>query len=330
MKKTTLIVAGLVTGLLLVSSARSQSYSIDWHTIDGGGGTSAGGGFSMNATISQFGAGSLTGGGYKLEAGFLGASDAASPVAIFDSTAGASGGVQFATSTTWLAGKFCMGSQSFSLESVTLLLSSQAFLGSPQPSTVRLQIFASDLVSGKPSTNTGVVMSLSGVTNPIVLPLGDEEVPVKWSPAATFTLGANNCYWVVLSVDAGVNVWETASFTMPVGVAAAYGRASSFDSGAIWPNLDNASNFKMLVEGSTILSIPLVIKNVSLLGNTLHFGFPTSVGRSYSIESRTALASGMWIEVPGTMQTGTGADLEVSLPISLSQPQQFFRVKQLP
>jgi hypothetical protein len=330
MKKSTLIVAGLVAGLLLVSSARSQSYSIDWHTIDGGGGTSTGSGFSMNATIGQFGSGPLAGGGYTLEAGFGGASAAAGPVTLFDNTTGENNGAMLATTTSWLAGKLCMGSQSFGLESATLLLSSQTFLGTTQASTVRLQLYANDPIASKPSTNLGVIMNLSGVTNPIFLPLGTEEVRVKWVPATTFTLASNTCYWVVLNVDAGAAVWETASFTLPTGIAATYGRSSSTDAGATWSNPDNANNLKMLVEGNVIPSVPLVIRDIGIFGNALHFSFPTSIGGSYVIESRTGLASGVWAEVPGTLLTSTGAVLEVSLPLSLSQSQQFFRVKQLP
>lgn len=56
---------------LVAVVASAQSYSIDWHTIDGGGGTSAGGGFSVNGTIGQPDAGaSLAGGGFSLAGGF--------------------------------------------------------------------------------------------------------------------------------------------------------------------------------------------------------------------------------------------------------------------
>ena len=48
----------------------AQSYSIDWHTIDSGGGTSAGGGYSMSGTIGQPAVGTMAGGGYTLDGGF--------------------------------------------------------------------------------------------------------------------------------------------------------------------------------------------------------------------------------------------------------------------
>jgi len=50
----------------------AQSYSIDWFTIDGGGGTSTGGVYSVSGTIGQPDAGTLSGGSYTLVGGFWG------------------------------------------------------------------------------------------------------------------------------------------------------------------------------------------------------------------------------------------------------------------
>jgi hypothetical protein len=61
--------------LLFVSSAltlTAQNYQIDWYTIDGGGGTSSGGPFTLSGTIGQPDAGTLSGGNYVLEGGFWG------------------------------------------------------------------------------------------------------------------------------------------------------------------------------------------------------------------------------------------------------------------
>ena len=63
----------IFAALILTSSlgALAQSYSIDWHTIDGGGGTSTGGVYSVSGTISQPDAGStLSGGNYSVTGGF--------------------------------------------------------------------------------------------------------------------------------------------------------------------------------------------------------------------------------------------------------------------
>ena len=57
--------------LLCASSSSAQSYSIDWFTIDGGGGTSTGGVYSVTGTIGQPDAGSpMTGGNFSVTGGF--------------------------------------------------------------------------------------------------------------------------------------------------------------------------------------------------------------------------------------------------------------------
>src|SRR5437660_7389128 len=62
---------------LLVASApftvRAQSYSIDWSTIDGGGGTSTGGVYQVSGTLGQPDAGpTMSGGNYSVDGGFWG------------------------------------------------------------------------------------------------------------------------------------------------------------------------------------------------------------------------------------------------------------------
>lgn len=52
--------------------ARGQTYTIDWSTIDGGGGTSTGVVCSVTGTIGQPDAGTLSGGQYTLQGGFWG------------------------------------------------------------------------------------------------------------------------------------------------------------------------------------------------------------------------------------------------------------------
>jgi hypothetical protein len=59
-----------VVGLMLSAQASFGQYSINWHSIDGGGGTSTGGVFSVSGTIGQPDAGRMSGGAYTLEGGF--------------------------------------------------------------------------------------------------------------------------------------------------------------------------------------------------------------------------------------------------------------------
>jgi hypothetical protein len=50
----------------------SGQYAIDWSTVDGGGGTSAGGVYSLRGSIGQADGGKMSGGGYTLNGGFFG------------------------------------------------------------------------------------------------------------------------------------------------------------------------------------------------------------------------------------------------------------------
>ena len=65
------LVLALGSTTMLLSSAAAQTYSIDWSTIDGGGGTSTGGVYSVSGTIGQPDAGGpMTNGQYSVTGGF--------------------------------------------------------------------------------------------------------------------------------------------------------------------------------------------------------------------------------------------------------------------
>ena len=49
----------------------AAGYSIDWYTIDGGGGETSAGGYSLTSVISQPDAGTGAGGSFTLQGGFL-------------------------------------------------------------------------------------------------------------------------------------------------------------------------------------------------------------------------------------------------------------------
>lgn len=56
--------------LLAALPLGAQNFTLDWFTIDGGGGSSAGGAFAVSGTIGQPDAGAMTGGSYSLTGGF--------------------------------------------------------------------------------------------------------------------------------------------------------------------------------------------------------------------------------------------------------------------
>jgi hypothetical protein len=62
----------LCLALFLGANSFGQAYSIDWFTIDGGGGTSTGGVYSVSGTIGQPDAGHMSGGNFTIDGGFWG------------------------------------------------------------------------------------------------------------------------------------------------------------------------------------------------------------------------------------------------------------------
>jgi len=68
----TRVIVPLFLLLAAACSVQAQSYAIDWQTIDGGGGTSTGGVYSVSGIIGQPDAGAMSGGNFTLQGGFWG------------------------------------------------------------------------------------------------------------------------------------------------------------------------------------------------------------------------------------------------------------------
>ncbi|MBK8001043.1 MAG: hypothetical protein IPK15_20620 [Verrucomicrobia bacterium] len=316
----TLLVAATAT----VVSA--QDYSIDWHSTDGGGGTSTGGGFSVSGTVGQPDANTqpMTNGGFSLTGGFWSITvvpPPAAPITIFDNLTGSDNGIYGLHATTSLASKFCLGAQSYQLDSVTLLLNSQGSDGqiSP-PSTVRLQIYSHNPVSGKPAASTGLIMNLSGLTNPITPPRGFGLV--KWTNATPFRLAADTCYWVVVSRESGGNIGQIASFTLPTGDAGGYGFARSGDSGATWLTPDHTANSKMLIQGVAVETPGAPQLSVEHEAAGARFRWTRSA-TGFVLEQSLAI-TGAWSQVT-LLYTTNGTEISFTVPAPTGN--KFYRLR---
>ena len=60
----------LVSILVFIIANAFSDYSIEWYTVDGGGGTSSGGSYQLTGTIGQPDAGYHGGGPYEVLGGF--------------------------------------------------------------------------------------------------------------------------------------------------------------------------------------------------------------------------------------------------------------------
>jgi len=65
------LVATVATAVIADGLAGTPVFDLSWHTVDGGGGTSAGGTLAVSGTVGQPDAGvAMTGGGFAIEGGF--------------------------------------------------------------------------------------------------------------------------------------------------------------------------------------------------------------------------------------------------------------------
>lgn len=69
MRRTFFLLKLLLIGLLLPALV-SATYDLSWWTVNGGGGQSTGGSYTLTATAGQPDAGVVSGGGYTLRGGF--------------------------------------------------------------------------------------------------------------------------------------------------------------------------------------------------------------------------------------------------------------------
>ena len=76
-------VCSLLLGLTWVAAAAPGELTLDWWTVDGGGGTLVGDGpaglYTLVGTAGQPDVGVLTGGGFTLDGGFIGGGEVAGP-----------------------------------------------------------------------------------------------------------------------------------------------------------------------------------------------------------------------------------------------------------
>ncbi len=65
-----LLMLWILASTSVLAQSSGGSYTLEKHTIDGGGGTATGGNYSLQGTIGQPDAGRLEGGSYVIEGGF--------------------------------------------------------------------------------------------------------------------------------------------------------------------------------------------------------------------------------------------------------------------
>lgn len=87
------------------TTSSAQTYAIPWHTIDSGGGTSAGGSFELSGTIAQHDAGGvMSGGRFEMAGGFWAGADGDTCVGDFNNDGSVNTIDVVAFLNAWVAG----------------------------------------------------------------------------------------------------------------------------------------------------------------------------------------------------------------------------------
>jgi|GEM_PF-5652084 len=76
--------------------------------------------------------------------------------------------------------------------------------------------------------------------------------------------------------------------------------------------------------GGTQLDVP------TISGPDLKLSFPSAIGRTYGLESRTGLDEGSWTTIPGLTATGTGEKVELVLSNAFGLQRTFYRLRVRP
>ena len=133
----------------------------------------------------------------------------------------------------------------------------------------------------------------------------------NWPSAPTLNYGPDR-----FDVNYTSNNFPGVTFTMPVD--------ASSNAVRTWTTTVNLSSeaFNNFVVGAPA-PLPVLLTNLSRAGGRLQFSFQTLAGRPHTIQARTNLTAGAWINL--TNFVGDGSNKQFTFPAT-NPPTQFFRV----
>jgi hypothetical protein len=159
----------------------------------------------------------------------------ANAITISDNLANAAASTEFIGGDTWIAAEFVTNNFTYSLDSITLLLSNRA------PGTAELDVYNS--VALKPGTSVGSLVSPGSFTSSLSQTIfGGNNI----------TLQANSVYWAVLKAPSGSFNWAWTESNTGSGVGFRRVFAATDDAGAAWFTSNGEPQL------ARILAIPLV------------------------------------------------------------------------
>lgn len=342
MKTKLKVIQNLIVALAcLVTSCADAQFAIDWFAIDGSGGTSTGGEYSLSGSTGQADAAvTMTGGDYAMDGGFWSnpAADT-SPSGLFERNlisnpdaeagAGSVSGFDVVPVPNWTSSgniTVTVYGTASALPWPGLLFGTNVFTGGPNnSSSSATQII--DVSAGAAEVDSGTVQSeLSGWFG------GFASQDDRASLIATFLNASSNALATttignVLALDrtnVTTALYRATNNIVPVGTRTIQLMlVITRDAGSY--NDGSADHL------SLILHLPvssLRITAVERIGNDLRLSVTSVLGHNYVIQRCGDLSSGTWTTLPETAFSGNGGTLQQTITNAHIEPKQFYRVQQ--
>lgn len=311
---------------LVVSVASAQSYAIDWHAI-GAGGTSTGGVYSVSATIGEVAAGQMSGGNYTMDSGFW---VAAAPELIVN-------GSFENTGNTFVAdvyGLMSLPAASTNIPGWTTTTAELAWVNNMNTFGAATPFGAQSLEltgyhDGPPYAGvTQTTSTTPGQNYRLTLSLGSNaDYPGAGGQKSVSVCASSVCTNLTfIPTNTSGNQWGLVAFNFTANSTSTVVTITGLVASGIYLGLDNVS---VMPDFATPVSPPRIIA-VEKLGSDLRLSFTSATGKNYAIQSRATVESGEWTTLVGTTNAGTGGMVQTTVTNALTQPQQCYRVWQLP
>ncbi len=333
MKARLKMALGVVGPLLVATAAAAQSYALDSQMVGSGGGTSTGGVYSVNASVGQPVAGSMSGGPYTIDAGFwsvIGPAPTAAGERVIN-------GSFENLSNSFIAdvyGLMSLPAGSTAIPGWTTLTAELAWVSNTNTfgAATPFGTFSLELTGYHDSQPYGGVMQTI-TTSPgqayrlsLALASNADYAGAGGQKVVSVTIGATDTTVTFTPTNATGNAWQTfaVTFTATSGTTViAIGGLSS--GGGIYLGLDAVS-----VVPLTPVPTGLRITAAERVGNDLRLSYTAGAGSHYAIQSREALDSGEWAVLPGSTNAGAGQRVTVTVTNALNAERRFYRVQRLP